>query len=282
MKIVVVGARGMLGTDLMTVLARKIPRAWISRTGHHGCRRVPSRRFSNQQPDLVINAAAFTNVDSCESHEDEALQVNGQGAGIWPRRLTESGAILVHYSTDYVFDGQQARLTVENDPTNPLSAYGRSKLRGEGDPASPCANHLILRTSWLFGRHGKNFIRTIVDAARAGQNLRVVDDQRGSPTYARDLAEQTWRMVAGGCRGIYHVTNGGACSWYELACRRVEWAGLWELRFDPVLPAEFPRPAPRPAVPFLPMPVWRREGLPLMRPWQEAARSYVSTCLRAQ
>jgi dTDP-4-dehydrorhamnose reductase len=279
MKILVIGARGMLGRDLMKVLATEkpvgldLPELDITDAG--SCR----SQMEELAPELVINAAAFTNVDACETQQDEALRINGYGAGNIAAAAHALGALLVHYSTDYVFDGSAAEAYHEDDRPHPLSVYGRSKLLGEEQVAQKCPNHLILRTSWLFGCHGKNFIRTIVEAARAGRPLQVVDDQRGSPTYALDLAAQTRGMVDAGCRGIYHVTNQGACTWYELACRSVEYAGL-NARIEPVKTYEVPRPAPRPACSVLANTRLERQGLARMRPWQEAVQSYVSSCLR--
>ncbi len=138
-----------------------------------------------------------------------------------------------------------------------------------------CPNHLILRTAWLFGHHGKNFIDTILTAAKAGRTLRVVDDQRGSPTYARDLAARTSVMVEAGCRGTFHVTNSGACTWYELAVRAIEWAAVRGVSITPVATEEFPLPAPRPANSVMASARLAKAGLSPMRPWQEAVQEYL-------
>ena len=138
---------------------------------------------------------------------------------------------------------------------------------------------MILRTSWLFGCNGKNFIRTIVAAARKGDPLRVVDDQKGSPSFTRDLAARTRAMIERGCRGTYHVTNRGSCSWYELAKQSVQWAGLTDVSIVPVTTAEFPRPARRPANSVLANERLEQEGFPAPRPWQEAVHDYIESCL---
>ena len=140
--------------------------------------------------------------------------------------------------------------------------------------------HLILRTSWLFGCNGKNFIRTIVSAARKGERLRVVNDQKGSPSFTRDLASQTCTMLERGCRGTYHVTNRGSCSWYELAKHAVQWAGVTDAGVVPVTTAEFPRPARRPANSVLANERLDQQGFSPLRPWQEAVQDYIRTCLR--
>jgi len=279
MKVMVIGARGMLGTDLMRALAAEnpigfdLPEMDITEAGQ--CR----ERVQEARPDVIIHSAALTNVDYCESHEEEAFLINGEGTKNLAVAAQTAGALLVYYSTDYIFDGTKPEGYHEEDAPNPLSVYGKSKLRGEECVRSHCPSHLILRTSWLFGCNGKNFIRTIVDAAGKGQLLRVVDDQRGSPTYTRDLAAQTLAMLRADCRGTYHVTNSGACTWYELALRSVAWAAIAGVRIEPVKTQEFPRPAPRPACSILAPTRLLREDIPVMRPWQEAAHDYVVTCL---
>jgi len=277
----VVGARGMLGTDLMKALAAHSPvgfdLAEMDVTDAGQCH----ERVRDVRPDVILDAAALTNVDYCEAHAEEAFRVNGQGTGNLAAAAQDAGALLVYYSTDYVFDGTKPGAYHEEDATNPLSIYGKSKLRGEEFVRSQCVDYLILRTSWLFGCHGKNFIRTIIDAARQGQPLRVVDDQRGSPTYTRDLAAMTLALVEAGRRGTYHVTNSGACSWYELAMRSVELAPVAGAMIVPVKTHEFPRPAPRPANSILAATRLQREGFRPMRPWQEAVLDYIASCLSA-
>jgi dTDP-4-dehydrorhamnose reductase len=266
----------MLGTDLMsafsgndTLWGLDISEVDITDAGQ--CHeRIPSLR-----PDAIINAAALTAVDYCESHADEAFRVNGQGAGNVAAVAASVKALLVHYSTDYVFDGLKQEPYQEEDPPAPRSIYGQSKLRGEELIRAACPDHLILRTAWLFGSTGKNFIGTILAAARSGQALRVVADQRGSPTYTRDLADCTVRMVQAGCRGLYHVTNSGACTWHELAVRAVEWASIPRTSILPVSSQEYPLPAPRPANSVLANTRLVRDGLPPLRPLQEAVQEYI-------
>jgi len=276
MKILIVGNLGMLGTDLMKQASLHhevlgVDRQELDITDPAQCLEF----LSDFRPGAVINAAALTRVDYCETHEEEALLVNGHGAGNLAEAASFVSALLVHYSTDYVFDGLKSDAYVEEDPPNPSSAYGRSKLCGEELVQSHGRDHLILRTAWLFGQNGANFIRTILDAAQKGQPLRVVNDQKGSPTYSRDLAACTLRLIEARCRGTYHLTNSGSCTWYQLAVCAVAWAGLKDVRVTPVSTAEFPRPAPRPANSVLANARLEREGFPLMRPWQEAAREYV-------
>jgi dTDP-4-dehydrorhamnose reductase len=281
MKILIVGNRGMLGTDLMRefgakceVLGVDIPELDITDAAQ--CR----ERVAELRPDVIVNAAALTAVDYCESHEEEALRVNGEGPGNLAAAATTEGARLVHYSTDYVFDGLKTGPYREEDEARPRSAYGRSKLRGEEMVRANCPDHLVLRTAWLFGCNGKNFIRTILKAARGGQALRVVEDQRGSPTYTRDLAKCTVRLVEERCRGTFHVTNSGACSWFELALYALRCAGIPAAAVTPVTSVEYPLPAPRPANSVLANLNLERAGLPALRSWREAVLEYINCCER--
>jgi dTDP-4-dehydrorhamnose reductase len=280
MKILIVGSRGMLGSELMTVLRHDrtgryevagldLPEIDITLPG--SC----SGAIGGIQPDVVVNAAAFTRVDDCETQQDLAMNVNGDGAGNLAAAAAAADALFVHYSTDYVFDGRKTEGYRENDAPGPVSVYGKSKLSGENLTRRNAPRHMILRISWLFGAYGANFIRTIIDAARKGNPLRVVNDQRGSPTYAKDVAGQTFKMIEAGCRGTYHVTNGGECSWYDLAVNAVAWAKIPDMSITPVASSEYPRPAPRPASSILVDTRLTREGLPRLRPWQDAAREYV-------
>ncbi len=279
MKVMVIGARGMLGTDLIQVFAGMAPFGLDLPEFNMTDRKQCLDRALGFAPEVIIDAAALTNVDYCETHEEEALLVNGQGTGNLAEAANKAGALLVYYSTDYVFDGRKNGGYLEDDPTNPVSIYGKSKLSGEEFVRSLCPKHLILRTSWLFGCHGKNFIRTIVGLARQGQQLRVVNDQQGSPTYSLDLAERTLTMLEAGCHGTYHVTNRGSCTWYELARRSLEWASVPGASIEPVSTVEFPRPAPRPACSVLVNARMESEGFEPMRSWEEAARAYVTSCL---
>jgi dTDP-4-dehydrorhamnose reductase len=281
MRVLIIGNRGMLGTELMTVFSAvhdavgfDLPELDITRLDH--C----LAKTEIFHPDVIINAAAFTRVDDCETREKEAFQVNAYGPGNLAKAAVAAGSLLVHYSTDYIFDGRKKEAYVEEDGPNPQSVYGKSKLLGENLIRENCSNHLILRTSWLFGRYGANFIRTIMDAARKGASLRVVNDQKGSPTYANDIAVHTRIMIEAGCRSTYHLTNSGSCTWYDLAQKSLEWAGLGNISIAPVPTSEYPRPAPRPANSVLANARLERDGISLMRPWQIAAQEYVERYLK--
>jgi len=196
--------------------------------------------------------------------------VNGEGT----RRVAEAcravGAGLVYLSTDYVFDGRKGAPYLEADPVSPLSAYARSKVAGEDAVRANAPRWAITRTAWLFGVSGKNFVKTIVEKAAAGGPLRVVDDQVGSPTYARDLAEAIAQLVSRELTGTYHVTNSGSCSWCAFTRAIVEEVGLAHVAVTPMTTAELGRPAPRPAFSVLANHAWAAAGLRPLRPWPEA------------
>jgi len=283
MKILIAGCRGMLGSELAAVFhgdpgsyeVTGLDLPEIDIASPESCRGA----VNCFRPDVVINAAAFTRVDDCETRQKQAMSVNGEGAGNLAAAAAAVGALFVHYGTDYIFDGRKAEGYSEDDAPGPASVYGKSKLLGEGLVRRNSPEHMIIRVSWLFGANGVNFIRTIVGAARKGNPLRVVNDQRGSPTYAKDVAEQTLKMIGAGCRGTYHVTNAGDCTWYDLAVQALAWAKIDNTSVAPVASSEFPRPAPRPAFSILIDTRLSREGLPRLRRWQDAAREYVERYL---
>jgi dTDP-4-dehydrorhamnose reductase len=189
--------------------------------------------------DLVINCAAWTDVDGAEEHEDEAMRVNRDGA----RNVAESAGAVVYVSSDYVFDGAKREPYLESDAVNPLSAYGRTKLAGERATADANPRHFIVRSSWLFGAGGRNFVETMLGL---GSEARVVDDQVGSPTFTGHLADAIVMLSRTEDFGIHHIAASGACSWFDFARAIFERAGS-DTRVEPCTTAEFPRPAPRPA-----------------------------------
>jgi dTDP-4-dehydrorhamnose reductase len=208
--------------------------------------------------DLVVNCAAWTDVDGAEEHPDEALRVNRDGA----RNVAEAAGAVAYVSSDYVFDGRKRSPYLESDPTGPLSSYGRSKLEGERATAAANPRHWIVRSAWLFGAGGGNFVETML---RLGPEVRVVDDQVGSPTFTGHLADALAALVKRDDFGVHHLAAAGSCSWYEFAREIFERAGR-EVELSPCTTAEFPRPAPRPAWSVLGserghwLPHWR-EGL---------------------
>ncbi len=260
-KIMIFGANGMLGHALRVVFPGAVS------PGHKDIditdERAVKRLIGRELPSVVINAAAYTDVDGCEDHEDLALAVNGHGPGIVATACAETGALLVHYSTDYVFDGSRMDYREDDEP-NPLSAYGRSKLLGERSIQENTRDFRIIRTSWLFGSHGKNFVDTILALSHQHPQVKVVNDQVGKPTYAVDLARKTPEIISRE-PGIYHVTNDGVCSWFEFASAFISNA-------VPCSTAEFPRKAKRPAFSVL----VNSKTTPL-RHWSEAVKEYIQT-----
>lgn len=225
---------------------------------------------SDVRPDVVINCGAFTQVDRCESEADLALLINGTAVG-WLAEASEAqGAMLIQVSTDYVFDGTATRPYREEDPTNPMSVYGRTKLEGERQ-AARCHRHLIARTSWLYDAWGKNFLNTMLAAAAQGRSLRVVDDQRGAPTTCRALARQLKVAAEEGWQGIVHTTCTGDTTWHGFAKAIFDANGI-AANLTPCTTADYPTPARRPAYSVLDNHRRRTLGPDLMPHWHEALR----------
>lgn len=195
---------------------------------------------------VVINCAAWTDVDGAEAQPDEAAALNARGPAILAKQCAATGSVLVHYSTDYVFDGQATKPYGVDDARQPLGVYGRTKAQGEVAIEQAGCEHLIVRTSWLYASWGKNFVRTIAKLGREKAQLKVVDDQIGRPTSAVSLADATRRLLGRGARGVFHVTDGGQCSWYDFARQIVRVDGS-ACEVLPCTTAQFPRPAKRPA-----------------------------------
>ena len=196
--------------------------------------------------DVVINCSGWTDVDGAEANEAAATAVNGEGVGLLAERCARAGTTFVHYSTDYVFDGNGTRPYPVDAPVAPLNAYGRSKQVGEARVVAAKGRHLLVRTSWLYAPWGHNFVRTMARLARERDRLRVVDDQRGRPTSAEHLARTSLALLACDASGTVHVTDGGECSWFELA-REIAHIVDPSCVVEPCTSAEFPRPAARPA-----------------------------------
>ena len=273
MRVLVVGHIGQLGTDLMEVLAGGhevvgVDRDEIDITSAPSVDAV----MAQVDPQMVVNCAAWTAVDAAEEQEAAALAVNGAG----PRNLAvacaRSGAWLTQLSTDYVFDGVASAPYAEDALPAPRSAYGRTKLAGEQAVQALLPDaHYLVRTAWLYGLHGQNFVRTMLKLERERETVDVVDDQLGQPTYAHDLAMQIAMLIdRHPAAGTFHATNSGEVTWYDFARAIFEQAGADPDRVHPVTSAQFVRPAPRPAYSVLGHAAWLRAGLPVMRGWQDA------------
>ena len=294
-KVLIIGAKGMLGAELAKVFAKYNPILWSRADVDISDKSQVHEKISKLVPDVIINSAAYTNVDACEKNEEIATKVNGEAVGYLAEVAHRLNAILVHYSTDYVFDGRKKQGYVENDKPNPINAYGRSKLKGEqailssrgsdsdrgsvsnsgiaSSASTPSRNgilkYYIIRTSWLYGRYGKNFVETMLSLAKKAQTIKVVNDQFGSPTYAPDLAKATLDIIKSKKPyGIYHRTNDDQTSWYGFAKEIFSVFGI-KASLSVCSTEEYLAPAKRPKYSVL-----KSTKLKPMRTWQDALRDY--------
>jgi len=277
MKVLILGARGMLGKDLVPILTseNQLLERDLDDFDISDQKRV-QKEVQTLHPEVVINAAAYTDVDGCESRKELAFSVNAEGARNVALACAETRARMIHLSTDYVFNGHSQSPYREEDLPNPLSVYGASKLQGERYLQEILRNYLIIRTEWLYGRHGKNFVDTILSKAGQQKELRVVDDQRGAPTFAKDLGLAISRLIRIQARGILNVTNSGSCSWFEFAREILKEKGLTHVQIVPISSAELARPARRPAYSTLDCRKFEKLTESKMRPWKEALKEYLS------
>lgn len=281
MRAFVAGAAGQLGRDLVVALGSEL--AWSGGRAEMDVTdwEAVSSTVRRVQPDVIFNAAAYNKVDGAETETGRALEVNALAPGLLARAAREAGALFVHFSTDYVFDGQSTRPYREDDCPAPLGAYGVSKLAGEKLVLAASGEHLIVRTSGVFGRGGNrqkggSFIERILEQARAGRPLRVVSDQTFSPTYAPDLAAAALALVRAGARGIVHAANAGSCSWHEFAVAGLAIAGV-EAPVAAITAADLNLAARRPAYSVLDNGRYQSLGLPPLRPWRDALAASLSS-----
>jgi dTDP-4-dehydrorhamnose reductase len=274
MKVLITGAGGMLGQDVRRVgelcghEVVALDRAALDVTDAAAVEAA----FAEHRPDTAINCVAWTDVDGAETAEADALALNSDAARNVAAAAAQVGASVVLPSTDYVFDGTGDRPYVESDPTSPQSAYGRTKLAGEQATAAANPRHFVVRTSWLFGTGGGNFVETMLKLGAERDALTVVHDQVGSPTYTPHLADGLLRLAATEDHGVHHMSGAGQCSWYEFAREIFDRAGV-ECNVTPVTTAEFPRPAPRPAYSVLGSERARPIDLP---DWHDGLRTYLA------
>jgi dTDP-4-dehydrorhamnose reductase len=279
-KALVAGAHGQLGRDLVAVLKSEVAwaggRAELDVTDWEAVSSVVRR----VRPDVIFNGAAYNKVDGAETETGRALEVNALAPGLLARAAASVGALFVHFSTDYVFDGLSKTPYREDDCPAPLGAYGVSKLAGERLVLASPGEHLVVRTSSVYGRGGNrqkggSFIERILEQARAGQPLRVVSDQTFSPTYAPDLAEAAIALVRAGARGLLHVTNAGSCSWHEFAQKCLALAGI-DAPVAAISAAELGLAARRPAYSVLDSSRYHELGMAALRPWPDALAASLS------
>jgi dTDP-4-dehydrorhamnose reductase len=280
-KLLIVGANGQLGTDMQKMANERgitcngIDFPDIDITKKESVRYV----IETEKPTIVINCAAFTAVDDCETKKEIAYKVNGDGCGILAQESHRINARLIHISTDYVFDGTKKTPYVESDNPSPATEYGKSKLDGEKQIVKYADNYQIYRIAWLYGLNGNNFVKTIRNAALkkqgTGDGLKVVNDQFGSPTWTVDVCSQIFAAMNLDLCGIFHCTSEGSCTWYDFAKAIVDAYGI-NTPVNACTTEEYPRPAPRPKFSVLENERLKKAGVNTMPHWQDAFNSFVA------
>ena len=275
MKILITGSNGMLGHDLIDVLKNKHELVLTtSKTLDITDKNGVIEFIVDAHPDIVINSAAYTDVDGCESNPELAYSVNGEGVKNLAMACKEVNCPLVHISTDYIFNGENDRPWIEDDDIGPISVYGKSKLKGEEYIQEILDEYYIVRTAWLYGVNGRNFPKTMFELAKNHSEITVVYDEVGTPTYTRDLAYGIGQLIESEAYGIYHLTNSGSCSWCEFARYIFEVADV-NVNVVPVTAKEFARPAPRPHYSVLENRNWAENGFVPLRSYKEAIKEYI-------
>ncbi len=277
-RVLITGAKGQLGSELTKLLKSQnyavygFGREELDVTDIDNVKKT----FNQVMPDIVIHTAAFTKVDEAESFMDKAFLVNSFGTRNIAVISQSICAKLVYISTDYVFDGTSKVPYNEFDLTNPMNIYGKSKVEGEHFVQNLHSKYFIVRTSWVYGDEGNNFVKTMIQLAKEGKEIKVVKDQIGCPTYAVDLAECISSLIRTEKFGIYHVSNSGHCSWYEFASAIFNELN-YEIKLSPCVTSDFPRPAHRPGLSILDHTALRINGFKSMRHWQEALREFLGS-----
>ncbi|MHB1025827.1 MAG: dTDP-4-dehydrorhamnose reductase [Desulfobacteria bacterium] len=276
MRLLITGGLGLLGKEIARVFEgsagiRTTDREEWDVTDPAACR----REIDGFRPDVVIHCAAYTAVDRAESEPALASLLNVEGTRNVASACREHGVLMVTFGTDYIFDGASSRPYREEDPANPLSVYGKTKWAAELALRDVGGDHLLVRTQWLFGPAGKNFIRTILEKARQGEPLRIASDQVGCPTFSKDLASAVRNLLGAGARGTVHFSSEGETSWFDLARYVLERRGLPSALLSPAQTRELPYPAPRPAYGVLSKEKYRGITGISPRPWEEAVGDYL-------
>ena len=275
MKILITGSNGMLGHDLQEVLKDKHDLILTtSKTLDITDEQHTIDFICDANPDIVINSAAYTDVDGCEENQDIAYAVNGDGVRNLALACKQVDCPLVHVSTDYVFNGKSDRPWVEDDEIGPISVYGKSKRKGEEAIFEILDKYFIVRTAWLYGINGKNFPKTMLELGKNHSEITVVYDEVGTPTYTPDLAYGISQLIESDFYGIYHLTNSGNCSWCEFARYIFEVADM-DVKVIPVTASEFARAAPRPSYSVLENKNWVKNGFEPLRSYKDAIKEYI-------
>jgi dTDP-4-dehydrorhamnose reductase len=276
MRVVVTGAAGQLGKDVLLELARKNHQAYgLDRQQLDiTIEKDVMAYISEVKPDVILHCAAYTNVDAAEENEDAAYAVNAAGTEYLAKAASQTGAKMLYVSTDYVFDGSANEPYEVDEPTKALGAYGRTKLAGEQLLQKHLDEFFIVRTAWVFGIHGNNFVKTMLRLGKERGEVGVVHDQVGSPTYTVDLAQFMVELMETDKYGVYHATNSGICSWYEFAVEIFKQAEL-DVKVNPLTSDQFPRPAARPKYSVLSKKRIEQEGLKPLRDWKQALGAYL-------
>jgi dTDP-4-dehydrorhamnose reductase len=285
-RILLIGAKGMLGRDLSKILRSSNGTDSLEHFEVIGwdvdeidIRQEVSTfsKIESLRPDILVHLAAYTDVDGCEINPDEAFRVNAEGVKHVAMGAQACGARVVYLSTDYVFDGEKKEAYVESDPPHPLNVYGQTKLKGEQYLQERVSDHLIIRTQWLYGRYGKNFVSSILRQARERQTLTIVNDQTGSPTYTVDLSKAIRTLIQHDCRGIFHVANREVCTWYTFGQAILNFSRIEGVSLIPISSKELSRRAVRPSYSVLNTEKLRRETGLSLRSWSGALKEYLST-----
>ncbi len=279
--ILVIGARGMLGRDLMTVLHADFPKdeiiGWDIEEIDIRKEEETVTKIEELRPDIVVHLAAYTDVDGCELDERKAFAVNSEGTKHVALAVSRCRARMVYLSTDYVFDGKKREPYLESDSPHPLNVYGRSKLQGEQYLQTFAKDGLIIRTQWLYGKYGKNFVASIVRQGKEKKALSIVNDQIGSPTYTVDLSKAISALIQCGARGVFHAANSDPCTWYAFGQTILKLSGMDEVKVIPISSEELGRPAVRPSYSVLSCEKLKREVGLALRPWAEALQDFLRT-----
>lgn len=274
----VMGHKGMLGSQLYLILRKLYPQTIgldIEEIDIADQKQVEDV-LSHFRPDVIINCAAYTRVDDCESNQELAFRVNGEGPRYLAQVAARLNARLVHMSTDYIFDGKKGSPYLEEDQPRPISVYGESKLRGDEAVRETLNDYLIVRTSWLFGVKGPNFVYAILSQAREGKTLKVVNDQVGSPTYAVDLARTIVKLLELNCQGIINFCNYGYCSWFDFARAILRLKGMSQVEVQPITSQQLNCPARRPRFSVLSLSRIKSVLGAYPRPWEAALAELLS------